>query len=299
MSQPLKTSQKASVIGLGNMGSALADALLKAGHDVTIWNRTHHKADALRDRGASEAPDVRAAVSASPIVVLCLTDYGVGLALLEEAVDVLGGRTVVQFTAGTPEDARDMAGWCEAHGAGLLEGMVMVYPSAVGTDGCRIVYAGEREVFERMAPLLQAFGGQQLLVGGAPGAVSSIAMGALEFYYVGLFGFVHAATLARRAGVDAGLVLDELLAMQVVVAEGMRDAAFELDAGRPLPAKATIDLGKHNLGQIVRTCEQLGVSSALPEALLEGLRNAVEAGLGGAAIAAVREVLLRPTPHET
>ena len=44
-----------SVIGLGLMGSALAEALLNAGHEVTVWNRTPAKAEPLTSKGASVA----------------------------------------------------------------------------------------------------------------------------------------------------------------------------------------------------------------------------------------------------
>ena len=48
-----KQSQDVSVIGIGNMGSALAEALIANGHRVTVWNRTAAKCEALADAGAS------------------------------------------------------------------------------------------------------------------------------------------------------------------------------------------------------------------------------------------------------
>ena len=63
-----------SVIGLGVMGSALARALLSNGHRVTVWNRTSAKAEPLVRDGAVLAPGAASAVSASPVVLVCIED---------------------------------------------------------------------------------------------------------------------------------------------------------------------------------------------------------------------------------
>ncbi|MFD0493920.1 NAD(P)-binding domain-containing protein [Streptomyces rhizosphaericus] len=64
-----------TVLGLGDMGTALARALLRAGHRTTVWNRTAAKAEALAAEGALTAATVGEAVAASPLVVVCLLDY--------------------------------------------------------------------------------------------------------------------------------------------------------------------------------------------------------------------------------
>lgn len=64
-----------TVVGLGSMGRALAEAFLRAGNPTTVWNRTPARAAPLVARGARQAPTVEAAVAASPLVVTCLTGY--------------------------------------------------------------------------------------------------------------------------------------------------------------------------------------------------------------------------------
>jgi 3-hydroxyisobutyrate dehydrogenase-like beta-hydroxyacid dehydrogenase len=283
-----------AVIGLGNMGAALARALLAGGHEVTVWNRTPDKASGLVSMGARRALELPELFAASPVVVRWLSVLTVALEVLQQAPGALESHVVVQLTAGTTLEAQRMDQWCRAHGAELLAGMVMVYPSAVGTAACRIVYAGEADLFDRLSPVLASFGGTQRLVGPDVGAVGAIAMSALEAYYLGLLGFVHAATLAGQAGVPAAVLLDEVIAMQDVIGEGMRDAVHELDTGEPEVAKATIGLGLHNVGRIVASCRALGVDDALPSALLSALRRAVDHGLDDRAVAAMSSVLRRP-----
>src|SRR4051794_39167938 len=92
-----------TVIGTGNMGSALARAFIDAGNEVTVWNRTASKALPLAEQGARVADDAAAAVAASDVVVVCLAQYDQVEAALWEAADgdVLPGRTIVNLTWGS------------------------------------------------------------------------------------------------------------------------------------------------------------------------------------------------------
>jgi 3-hydroxyisobutyrate dehydrogenase-like beta-hydroxyacid dehydrogenase len=65
------------------MGSALAEALLTSGHRVTVWNRTASKCDPLSAAGASVAASVYEAVAAAKVIIVCLTDHGAGMSLLQ------------------------------------------------------------------------------------------------------------------------------------------------------------------------------------------------------------------------
>ncbi|WP_313958131.1 NAD(P)-binding domain-containing protein [Paenibacillus sp. Y412MC10] len=61
-----------SVIGLGMMGSALAQAFLMEGSRTTVWNRTPDKAETLAAQGAVAAGTVAEAIAASPLIVICV-----------------------------------------------------------------------------------------------------------------------------------------------------------------------------------------------------------------------------------
>ncbi|MFC7645825.1 NAD(P)-binding domain-containing protein [Streptosporangium lutulentum] len=100
-----------TVIGLGSMGSALATALLDRGHPTTVWNRTAHRAEALAARGARPAADPGEAVTASPLIVACVLDYEALHGVLEPVGGSLEGRTLVNLTSGSPEQARETAAW--------------------------------------------------------------------------------------------------------------------------------------------------------------------------------------------
>ncbi|HHQ4482190.1 TPA: NAD(P)-binding domain-containing protein [Aeromonas veronii] len=88
-----------SVIGLGAMGSALATTLLKAGHPVTVWNRSAAKAAPLQAQGATLAPSVGAAIAASDMTLVCVDNYAVSQQLLDEARDAVVGKLLVQLSS--------------------------------------------------------------------------------------------------------------------------------------------------------------------------------------------------------
>lgn len=104
-----------TMLGLGAMGSALATALLAAGHSVTVWNRTPGRDTDLVARGARAAGSVREAVTASPAVVACLLKHRSVHETFDPVVDALRGRTMVNLTTTTPNEARELASWAADH----------------------------------------------------------------------------------------------------------------------------------------------------------------------------------------
>ena len=78
----MTSQQPVTVLGLGLMGRALAEAFLRAGHPTTVWNRTPGQADQLVARGAVRAGTPREAVEASRLVVVCVSTYDVARDLL-------------------------------------------------------------------------------------------------------------------------------------------------------------------------------------------------------------------------
>ncbi|WP_433401802.1 NAD(P)-binding domain-containing protein [Streptomyces sp. CA-146814] len=136
-----------TVIGLGSMGRALAEAYVRAGHPTTVWNRTASKAAPLVALGARQARTADEAVAASGLVIACLTTFASTAEALGPAAATTGGRTLVTLNSGSPAEARAMAEWASAHGARYLGGAVKNVPSAVGAEDTLLYYGGDRRVF--------------------------------------------------------------------------------------------------------------------------------------------------------
>jgi 3-hydroxyisobutyrate dehydrogenase-like beta-hydroxyacid dehydrogenase len=93
-----------------------------------VWNRSAAKADGLVADGAARAATVGEAVSASPVVVICVLDHAAVRRVLNTAGDSLTGRVLVDLTSGTPDDARDTSALAVQRGTDYLDGAIMAVP---------------------------------------------------------------------------------------------------------------------------------------------------------------------------
>ena len=136
-------------IGLGRMGSALARCFLQSGKSLTVFNRSPDKT-AQFEGEANIAASAAEACEQSPLTVMCVSDYASAQSILDDT-DVIGalkGRTLVQMSSGSPEDARCSEVWADQHGIGYIDGGIVSYPAGVGTDGAIVMFAGDEAKFE-------------------------------------------------------------------------------------------------------------------------------------------------------
>src|SRR5665213_2275067 len=102
----MTNSSEVTVIGLGSMGGGIARALVARGHRVSVWNRSREKIAPFKSAGAHAAETVTEAVAASPLVIMCVSDFAVANSLLETSATAaaLKGKTLVQMTIGVAPD---------------------------------------------------------------------------------------------------------------------------------------------------------------------------------------------------
>jgi 3-hydroxyisobutyrate dehydrogenase-like beta-hydroxyacid dehydrogenase len=191
-----------TVIGLGLMGQALARVLLNEGHATTIWNRSARKADALVAQGARRAATATEAVAASPLVLICVSDYAAVRETLDPARDALTGKVLVNLTSGSPAQARETAAWAARLGATYIDGAIMAVPQMMGQPGTRVLYSGSPEAFRTYESTLLALGGASAHVGDDPGAAALYDLALLTMMYTLYGGFLHALALVGTAKID-------------------------------------------------------------------------------------------------
>lgn len=195
-----------SVLGLGMMGSALAAALIRAGHPTTVWNRTAAKTGPLVAQGATPAATAAEAITAAPLVIVCLTTNDGVRALLTPETDALAGRTVVNLTNGTPAQARELADWAAAHGITYIDGGIMAVPQMIATPAAYILYSGtDEDAFATHRPTLAALADTKW-VGKDPGLAALYDLSLLTGMYGMVMGVVQAYALIGSAGVPADRV---------------------------------------------------------------------------------------------
>jgi 3-hydroxyisobutyrate dehydrogenase-like beta-hydroxyacid dehydrogenase len=264
------------------MGSALAAALLKAGHATTVWNRTASKTGPLAAQGATPAATVTEAVTAAPLVIVCLTTNDGVRALLAPEARSLAGRTLVNLTNGTPDQARELADWAAAHGITYIDGGIMAVPQMIATPAAYILYSGTDEpAFETHRPTLEALAATKW-VGKDPGAAALYDLSLLTGMYGMVMGVVQAYALIGSGGVPARefapLLRQWVNAMTDGLVPGMAEA---LDSGQHLTDVSSLEINQAALPNFLDAYAQAGISDELFRPLQGLLDRSITAGHAG------------------
>jgi len=286
-------AKKVSVLGLGAMGAAIARSWLASGYEVTVWNRSGWRAEALVGDGAVVAGAVTEAVAGSGLVVVCLLDdASVGEVLTD--VD-LTGKDLVNITTSTPGQARERAEWAEARGARYLDGGIMAVPPMIGVpdSGGYVFYSGSPEVFAAHREALAVPAGTRYV--GEDAGLAALHDVALLSGMTGMFaGVSHAFALMRGTGVApeefAGLLVEWLTAM----APYAYGVAAQLETGDyTLGVTSNLAMMVEGNGTLLRTAEEQGVSPELLSPFMALMERRLAAGHGEEGTAGVIDLLRR------
>ncbi|MGA4837618.1 NAD(P)-dependent oxidoreductase [Streptomyces sp. G45] len=267
-----------TVIGLGEMGRALADALLTAGHSTTVWNRSAAKADDLVARGAVRAATVEEAVLASPLTLVCLLDYDVTTALLEPAAGALRGRTLVNLTNGTPTQAREAEAWAVQRGAAYLDGGIMAIPSTVATPQAFVLYSGQKAPFDAHQATLEALGAAKYL-GADAGTAALYDLALLSAMHVMFDGFFHAVAMATSNEEGTATGFTELLVPWLTnMTQVMPAFAADVDSGGEPALTQGLDVVLAGVRNMARASRDAGVRADYFEQSVADLEKQVAEG---------------------
>ncbi|GGX19932.1 NAD(P)-dependent oxidoreductase [Streptomyces lomondensis] len=282
--------QAVTVLGLGSMGSALAAALLDRGHPTTVWNRSPDKAQPLVERGACAAATPEAAIAAAPLVIACVLDYEALRTVVDPAAAALKGRTLVNLTSGSPEQAREAVAWAGSHGADYLDGAIMTTPPGVGDPAMMFLYSGSQELFETHRPILAALG-DPLYLGADPGLASLYDAALLGLMWSTMTGWLHGTALVGAEGTAATDFTPVAIRWLTAVAGFLTTYAPQVDAGRYPGDDATVDVQIAAIGHLIHAAAARGIDNALPELLKTAMEKASAAGHGQDSYASLIEVL--------
>jgi 3-hydroxyisobutyrate dehydrogenase-like beta-hydroxyacid dehydrogenase len=284
---------RVSVLGVGALGTALARALLAAGHPTSVWNRTAGRADDLVARGASRAATVATAIAAADIVVIALADEDAVRAVLEPVADSLEGRLLVNLTSGTPEQARSLADWAIEHGAGHLDGAAMSGVRLVGESDALFLYGGSSDSFTAAEAVLRSFG-RATYLGADPGVASLYDTALLGMNMSVLAGFSHALALVDSAGADATEFADVAVDYLPFVLGLLGGYARQHAQGRYPADEGTLEVLAAAVDHIVATSARAGVRTDVPDSIRALLERAIAAGHGQDGPASLVEAIAAP-----
>ncbi|MGA4840715.1 NAD(P)-dependent oxidoreductase [Streptomyces sp. G45] len=274
-------SRSVTVIGLGPMGQAMAGAFLDKGYEVTVWNRTPSRADALVARGAHLAASPEQALRANELVILSLIDYDAMYGTLKGAEDAVAGRVLVNLSSDTPEKARAAARWVSELGGTHLTGGVLSPPPTIGSPDMSTFYSGPREAFDRHLPALEVITGKTDYRGEDPGLAALMYQLNMVVFWPAIFAYWQAVALAGAHGISASEIAPYVTHNFAGMGQFIDFYAPRIDAGNHGGDVDRISMGVASMEHVVHTNADAGVDAAFPRAVLDAFRKAEEAGHGG------------------
>ncbi len=196
---------KIGFIGMGIMGRPMALNLLKAGHEVTVYNRTESRTEDPVKAGAKKAKTPRECAASNEIVITIVTDSpDVEAVLFGENGAVAGaspGTIFVDMSTISPDVTRDIAGRLKESGFGFLDAPVSGGDIGAVKGTLTIMVGGEQAVFDKVGPVFEAMGSRITLVG--PSGAGQVTKACNQILCaLNLLGACEAIALAYRSGID-------------------------------------------------------------------------------------------------
>ena len=266
------------LIGLGNMGSAIAERLLASGCDLTVHNRSLEKAEALRPQGAKVAGTAAELAADTDLVLTSLADDA---ALESVAADVASaarpGTVLVDLSTVSPGVSARVAALADEAALLYLRAPVSGNPSVVRAGDLTFIVSGPREALERAESVLLAIGraihdvGEEEQARVVKLAVNLVIGGLAEL-------MAEALVLSEASGVSRAALLETL-------GDSAAGAPFVKYKTEPLlrddySATFTTRLMEKDLDLVLEEATGSGLVLPLAAEIKARIRSAIDAGYG-------------------
>lgn len=277
-----------AVLGCGNMGSAFVRALLAADKKVAAWNRTPARAEALADAGADVHTDANSAVAASAVTIICVGGADdVREVITAVGPETFGDRLVINVTSGTPEQARELAGWATSQGLRYLDAAILAYPEQIGEESTRLLVAGSEELWDQQKDLIFTLGGSSAYTGSDFGSAAVVDTGLIgSFYFATLVAFVEATRYVTSAGVPHALISDLLGDVATTLPHQLRLILGRIEADDFATDEATLQVYAAAAQSFSAAMDADG-KAPVARLTAEILQKGIDAGLGELDLAAI------------
>lgn len=200
---------KVAFLGLGVMGFPMAGHLAKAGHDVTVYNRTAVKAAAWVEKhgGRAAATPAEAAEGAEAVFCCVGNDDDVRQVGGAALAALAPGALLVDHTTASAEVARELAAAADAKGVRFLDAPVSGGQAGAENGVLSIMVGGAPDAFAAAEPLMRAYGRAVALMG--PAGSGQLAKMVNQIAIAGLVqGLAEAMAFAQKSGVEPAKVLE-------------------------------------------------------------------------------------------
>jgi 3-hydroxyisobutyrate dehydrogenase-like beta-hydroxyacid dehydrogenase len=256
---------KIGFIGLGHMGSGMAANLVRAGHDVTVFNRSPEKSRALTELGAHRAHNIADACRHGVVITMLADDDALASVALADGgiIESLPtGAIHVSMSTISVSLSKDLAVAHERAGQRFIAATVFGRPDLAAAAKLYLVVAGDPVAVEECNPLFDALGQKTYRFGVQPAAANLVKLAGNFLLAAAIEALGEAIALVGKAGIDRQAFVD-LLTSTVFPGPAYRTYGGLIAESRFQPAGFAAPLGYKDIRLVLSAAENLGVPMPL------------------------------------
>jgi len=256
---------KTGFIGLGRMGSAMATNLVKAGHDVTVFNRSPERIRPLRDLGADQATSIAGACTGEAVITMLADDTAVAHATLTDdgiVKKLRQGAIHISMSTISVALSKELTQAHARAGQRFVAAPVFGRPEAAAAAQLFIVTAGEPAAVGACQPLFDAMGQKTLSIGTEPSAANLVKLSGNFLLASAIEALGEAVALVGKAGIDRHAFVD-LLASTIFPAPAYKTYGNLIADNEFQPARFAAPLGFKDIRLTLAAAESLRVPMPL------------------------------------
>jgi len=260
---------KLGFAGLGSMGLPMAENLLKAGHALTVWNRSKGKADGLVEKGARLADRPADMAEADGVVITMLADDKAleDVTLGERGImEKLGpGGLHISMSTISPALSSRLEQMHRSRGAAYLAAPVFGRPDAAAAKLLFVLCAGQAQARQLAQPILEALGQKVFALGENPAHANIVKLSGNFMIMAAIEAMAEAMTLGEKHGVPREQLID-VLTQSIFPAPLFVNYGKQIAAHSYEPARFKLSLGLKDANLVLAAANS--VQLAMPLASL-------------------------------
>ncbi len=280
-------------VGLGIMGSAMAENLIKASFQVTVWNRTADKCRLLAEKGALVAGSPRAVAECSDVVIAMMANPRAVESVRDGEEGIIAGLKpgtgYLDMSTVDAETSIESARLAHEKGALFLEAPVSGSRQPAESGTLIIMASGDRELYDRSLPALEKMGKKVLFLGDVGNAARMKLANNLVMSGM-LTALCEGMALASESGLDTAQFLD-VLDSGAISNPMFRLKGPQIAANREFPTAFPLKHMQKDLRLALRLAEEVGQPLFVTAAVNELYKKALAEGLGEFDSAAVSRII--------
>ena len=279
-------------IGLGNMGVPMVKNLLKAGFEVTVYNRTAARAAPLQEAGAKLAASPAALWETADTIITMVADDA-ALQQIHQGKDGLlaglsatrSGATVIDMSTVSPATSRDLAAKLAARGVDYLDAPVAgsVKPAELGQ--LVIMVGGKKEVFDKALPIFEKLGKAQFYLG-QQGSGNNAKLAINTLLAFNMQGLAESVLFASEHGISPEAML------AIIGESAVANAITKMKTANILQANYQPAFALKHLAKDLRLAQGQGLHTPGGEAIHDSYQQALVQGWGEKDISAIFPFLM-------